>query len=37
MTTFHNFALRIQTGGARRVLKPKGTCLIGDNVTANEK
>ena len=28
MTTFHNFPLRIQTGGARRVLKPKGICLI---------
>ena len=29
--TFHNFTLRIQTGGARRVLKPNGTCLT-DNL-----
>ena len=28
MTTFHNFAFRIQTGGATMVLKPNGTCLI---------
>ena len=28
MTTFHNFTLKINTGGARRELKPNGTCLI---------
>ena len=28
MSTFHNFALRIQTGGATGVLKHNGTCLI---------
>ena len=28
MTTFHNFALRIRTGGASWVLKPNETCLI---------
>ena len=27
MATFHNFSLRIQTGGARTRLKPNGTCL----------
>ena len=27
MKTLHNFTLRIQTGGAGRVLKPNGTCL----------
>ena len=28
MTTLHNFALRIRTGGASWVLKPNETCLI---------
>ena len=28
MTTFLNFALRIQTDGAERVLKPIATCFI---------
>ena len=28
MTTFHNFALRIQAGGATRMLKHNGTWLI---------
>ena len=42
MTTFHNFAYRIQTFGATRVLKHNGACLIDNdnlrkNVTTNEK
>ena len=28
MTTFHNLALRIQTAGAKRVLKANAICLI---------
>ena len=31
MTTFHNFTLRIKTGGDIRVLQPNGTCLKGVN------